>query len=190
MQKKRDKSRVKNRYWGISMPVVMGHRQCRLCGTPHTLRETGLPKRIYSADSPPLPLSGGYLRIIGKADPGVQRHDQFSSGTEIFTKSKRLADAERKSACSHSPFWSPSPPARSLKNCNNFALVSDNRPHANDYRIFPATTLPSSSCGDGEIFSDSEVSRLSWTTSCPATTTPGETISRSSAAKSSALPTQ
>jgi hypothetical protein len=60
--------------------------------------------------------------------------------TEIFTQKKRLADAERKLAVKETKAASESKRIAATKitqALQKLALVSDNRPHPNDYRIFP-----------------------------------------------------
>jgi putative SOS response-associated peptidase YedK len=65
--------------------------------------------------------------------------------TETFTQKKRLADAERKLAVKETKAASESKRIAATKitqALQKLALVSDNRPHPNDYRIFPRNYAP------------------------------------------------
>jgi putative SOS response-associated peptidase YedK len=65
--------------------------------------------------------------------------------TEIFAQKKRLADAERKLAIKATKAASESKRIATSKidqALNKLSLVSDDRPHADDYRIFPRTYAP------------------------------------------------
>jgi putative SOS response-associated peptidase YedK len=65
--------------------------------------------------------------------------------TEIFTQKKRLADAERKLAVKEIKAASESKRIAASKvqqAMGKLSLLSDERPHANDYRIFPRNYAP------------------------------------------------
>jgi putative SOS response-associated peptidase YedK len=65
--------------------------------------------------------------------------------TEIFTQKKRLADAERKLAVKETKAAAESKRISASKvqqAMGKLSLLSDDRPHANDYRIFPRNYAP------------------------------------------------
>jgi putative SOS response-associated peptidase YedK len=65
--------------------------------------------------------------------------------TEIFTQKKRLADAERKLAVKETKAAAESKRIAETKvrqGMGKLSLLTDDRPHANDYRIFPRSYAP------------------------------------------------
>jgi hypothetical protein len=104
--------------------------------------------------------------------------------TEIFAQRKRQADAARKLAAKQTKAAAESMRIETGKvqqAMRNLSLLADDKPDSNDYRIVPKNYAPiilvrngeKAWCRHGTCFG-SRASRLSWTTSCPATTTPGE----------------
>jgi putative SOS response-associated peptidase YedK len=74
------------------------------------------------------------------------RKDQISKlETEIFAQKKRLADAERKLTVKETKAAAESQRIASTKvkqALGKLALMADDRPHENDYRIFPRNYAP------------------------------------------------
>jgi putative SOS response-associated peptidase YedK len=73
--------------------------------------------------------------------------------TEIFTQRKRLADAERKLAVKETKAATDSKRIAGTKvrqALGKLALLSEDKPHANDYRIFPRNYAPIILMRDGE----------------------------------------
>lgn len=73
--------------------------------------------------------------------------------TEIFTQRKRLADADRKLAVKETKAAAESKRIASTKieqAMGKLSRLTDDRPHANDYRIFPRNYAPIILARDGE----------------------------------------
>jgi putative SOS response-associated peptidase YedK len=74
------------------------------------------------------------------------RHAQVSKlETEIFTQRKRLADAERKLAAKETKAAAESKRiamAKAQQSLGKLALLKDDKPHSDDYRVFPRSYAP------------------------------------------------
>jgi len=73
--------------------------------------------------------------------------------TEIFAQKKRLADAERKLAVKETKAAAESKRIAETKvkqGMGKLALLTDDKPHSNDYRIFPRSYAPIILMRDGE----------------------------------------
>jgi putative SOS response-associated peptidase YedK len=137
------------------------------------LRETGvlmslpefhelMTKRLTDASSFRLP-RGFELEFASPQTPGEHAikalNDQYRKAqvirleTEIFTQRKRLADAERKLAVKETKAAT-----ESIRIANNkvqqalgkLVLLKDDKPHSDDYRIFPKSYAPIVVVRDGK----------------------------------------
>jgi putative SOS response-associated peptidase YedK len=84
-------------------------------------------------------------RVIKELSDRFRKAQTTKWETEIFTQRKRLADAERKLALKQTKAAAESQRIAGTKvrqAMGKLALMSDDKPHADDYRIFPRSYAP------------------------------------------------